>query len=163
MFFNYRAKTLDTNEWVYGNAIKINPDRCFIILCDAISDDFIAGETVTIVNKEKIVEVDPKTVQLCTNLYDVKNQIIYEGDIIECTSWNEYFSITTGDTNETSPFKRLLVVVFNGNGFKMMEQYRGAINPSYFDMICDGDCEIIGNVVDNPEMAVKSFTEVNNI
>lgn len=69
---NYRAKSLETGEWVYGTLINWND-----------GDPLIA--TVTDLNLYTAIDIDPDTLSQATGYTDAENTDIYEGDIIVYT------------------------------------------------------------------------------
>ena len=86
--------------------------------------------------------------------YDKNNKKMYEGDIVECVSWNEFFSNnTTGDVME--PFRRRMYISFRNGGFKMIEPMPRPMKDNVWDIIYDGDIKVIGNIYDNPELLNK--------
>ena len=98
--------------------------------------------------------VDRCTVGQYTGVTDKNGKEIYEGDIVECVSWNEYF--TNPSTGEVmQPFRRRMVVEFRNGGFKMVEKMPDPMKDNEWDIIYDGDIEIIGNIHDNPELIEK--------
>ena len=94
-------------------------------------------------------EVLCETVGQFTGCYDKNHKKIYEGDIVECVSWNEYFS-KDGQTME--PFRRKMYVDFRKGGFKMVEPMPEPLKDNEWDIIFNGDVVIIGNIYDNPEL-----------
>ena len=132
----FRGKLRSNNEWIYGYLTDINE----------ISD----------VNEVAAPrrEVDEDTVGQWTGLYDKNNKKMYEGDIVECVSWNEFFSNnTTGDVME--PFRRRMYISFRNGGFKMIEPMPRPMKDNVWDIIYDGDIKVIGNIYDNPELLNK--------
>lgn len=124
----FRGKLKSNNEWIYGYLTDINE----------ISD----------VNEVAAPrrEVDEDTVGQWTGLYDKNNKKMYEGDIVECVSWNEFFS----DVME--PFRRRMYISFKNGGFKMIEPMPRPMKDNVWDIIYDGDIKVIGNIHDNPEL-----------
>ena len=109
-----------------------------------IVDPYYGGET----------EVLCETVGQFTGCYDKDKQRIYEGDIVECVSWNEYFSNPeTGDVMQ--PFRRRMHVEFRNGGFKMIEPMPSPMKDNIWDIIYYGDIIVIGNMADNPELIKK--------
>lgn len=132
----FRGKLKSNNEWIYGYLTDINE----------ISD----------VNEVAAPrrEVDEDTVGQWTGLYDKNNKKMYEGDIVECVSWNEFFSDnTTGDVME--PFRRRMYISFRNGGFKIIEPMPRPMKDNVWDIIYNGDIKVIGNIHDNPELLNK--------
>ena len=132
----FRGKRLDNGEWVEGNLFVSDTDGRTYIL---------AGSRIVTIEWE----VDPSTVGQYTGLKDKNGERIFEGDIVECVSWNEYFSIP--EYNLFQNFRRVMVVVFHTGFFCMKESMPDPLRPNYWDLIYNGDIEIIGNIHDNPE------------
>ena len=132
----FRGKRLDNGEWVEGNLFVSDTDGKTYIL---------SGSRIVTIEWE----VDPSTVGQYTGLKDKNGERIFEGDIVECVSWNEYFSIP--ESNLFQNFRRVMVVVFHTGAFCMKESMPDPLRPNYWDLIYNGDIEIIGNIHDNPE------------
>ena len=94
-------------------------------------------------------EVVPESVGLWTGLKDKHDKRVFEGDIVECVSWNEYFS---KDGQPMEAFRRKMYVDFRKGGFKMVEPMPEPMKDNEWDIIYNGDIEVIGNVFDNKDL-----------
>ena len=122
----FRAKRIDNGEWVEG-ALFDGEKHCVI------------GHTIKfspyIQNECKIIghEVYRDTICQCTGLRDKNGKLIWENDIVSCSgnlkvSWNKKYSSWCLETE------------------KWAYQH-------FFGEACEPcDCEVIGNVFDNPEL-----------
>lgn len=120
----FKGKRTDSGEWVYGdfrNTNGMNPHNAFI---------------VTYTN-EQYNEVIPETVGQYTNLKDICNKDIFEGDIMR--------TAVTGLTQHVG------VVEFSDGSFGLRCTDGGA----YFLCFVSGSYTIIGNIHDNPELLNK--------
>jgi len=88
-------------------------------------------------------------------LYDKKGREIYEGDIVESVSWNQFWVDSDGKTYEA--LRRILVVVFHEGAFRLREDFRGLMAPTYWDLHDSGDLEVIGNIYENPDLLKPVF------
>lgn len=101
-------------------------------------------------------EVLCETVGQFTGCLDKDKRRIFEGDIVECVSWNEYFS--NPETGEVmKPFRRIMYVDYRNGSFKMIEPMPPALKDNVWDLICNGDVTVIGNIHDNPELIKKEW------
>jgi uncharacterized phage protein (TIGR01671 family) len=132
----FRGKRIDNGEWIEGFFFQIW-ERTYILW----------GTTNGAPN---MIEVDPLTVGQFTGLTDKNGKKIFEGDIVECVSWNEFFSDGFGKPIEA--LRRKMEVAFHNGAFRMKESYPYGIEPTYWDLIFNGDIEVIGNIHDNPEL-----------
>ena len=144
----YRGKDLNTGEWVEGYLLHVEGhDETFIV------DKFIQKEDSIVANDFKMI--DPDTATMFTNRYDKNGKPIFEGDIVESSSWNEYFTI---NGNVMKPFVRRFVIEWKEFEFKLVEHYKDEVmKPSEFEVGSANDVIIIGNIYDNPDIICKSI------
>ena len=122
----FRAKRIDTGEWIYGDLIK-----------HSIIDPFTyiaIGVGYKIDNPEigKAIKVLPNTVGQFTGMMDKNGNRIFEGDIY-----------SMGEKNI------LYVVIFDKSQFIGKQvRNRSLAGLEYWK----SDIEIIGNIHDNPEL-----------
>ena len=137
----YRGKTYYGDEWIFGQLINVENDADNTIIATSFKrarfDDSVPDFHF----------VNPDTLSKFTTLYDKDNNPIYEGDIVECNSWNEYFRDSSGDI--LKPFIRKFIVVWRYGKFELEERYEGnAMHPSYFEINDPKDLKVIGNIFD---------------
>lgn len=143
----FRGKCISDNSWVYGKTL-IQHNLTHEI---RISDYSVKAQAYT------EARIKTETLGQYTGLKDKNDVPIYEGDIVECVSWNEFFTDTEGRTIEA--LQRRMEVVFYEGAFCMKEDYHDPIiTPNYWDLRSDsrfsisGDLKVIGNIFDNPEL-----------
>lgn len=126
---------MDNGEWTYGyycpKPYSHFPCEATIFPSETIDRDW-HGE-----------RVDPDTVGQFIGLCDKNGVRIFEGDIIEytdgCNDW-------------------LGAVKYDGDDAQFVVRFIGGDVES-FDNLYSGDCEVIGNVHDNPELLEVSGDE----
>ena len=125
----FRGKRVDNGEWVEGYYSPVNIP--------------ITGNMGHFINVGgyRAVEIDPETVSQFTGLCDKNDVKIFEGDIIEytdgCNDW-------------------LGAVKYASDDAQFVVRFIGGDVESFDNLYC-GNCEVIGNIYDNPELL-----EVNN-
>lgn len=136
----YRGKTDFGDEWIFGQLITVENDPDHTIIATGfkrVLDDIVPDFHF----------VNQATISKFTTLYDKYNNPIYEGDIVECNSWNEYFRDSSGDV--LKPFIRKFIVVWRYGKFELEERYEGTVmHPSYFAIHNSKDLKVIGNIFD---------------
>ena len=136
----YRGKKDSGDEWIFGQLITVENDPDHTIIATSFKREGLDD----IVPDFHFVNQD--TLSKFTTLYDKDNSPIYEGDIVECNSWNEYFRDSSGDMK---PFIRKFIVVWRYGKFELEERYEGNVMPpSYFEINDPKDLKVIGNIFD---------------
>lgn len=137
----YRGKKDYGDEWIFGQLITVENDSDHTIIATSFKREGLDD----IVPDFHFVNQD--TLSKFTTLYDKDNNPIYEGDIVECNSWNEYFIDSAGDV--LKPFTRKFIVVWRHGKFELEERYEGTVmQPSYFAINDSKDLKVIGNIFD---------------
>lgn len=165
----FRAKSIETNDnildrvdngWVFGVPL---------IHCkfgNLMITPKVDSGTVT------IYQIDPKTVEQFTGLYDVENKPIYEGDIIltqafttrqnkkskdykekrfygvvefETRIGNGFYNRDTGEYDKEQPISALYRVRLHDPKNEKIK-YRYGVWDDFFD------CRVVGNIYDNKEL-----------
>ena len=118
----YRAKRIDNGEWVQG-LLTIMWGKLLIINHD---DENLA------------YQIDESTICQCTGLRDKNGKLIWENDI--CI-------ITDGTLDEEDGYFRL-----DWEIDRAMFEFEGTGICANFDNVSGYDCEVVGNIFDNPEL-----------
>jgi len=127
----FRGKSTEKDEWVYGNLIQKEGYSAIIIFdYDSVWNEYVE------------VEVDPKTVGLFTGGIPRSHQKkIYSGDL--------HLSEAEVDGE---PHKSYLPVVFDNGAFWIDESFKK--DGTCLSLLCkyDEDINIVGNIHENPEL-----------
>jgi len=133
----FRGKRVDNGEWVYGYYFEGFTGIPYIL----VLHDHILGMT-------EFYEVDPSTVGQYTGLKDKNGRKIYKGDIVK----THYKNAQKADFVEQ-------VVFENGKFCALKEIREGKMWSPLPDGIAHilkevymSECEVIGNIHDNPEL-----------
>lgn len=129
----FKAKRIDTGEWVKGFYVK---DR---IGNDGSPSDVIFVPWIENRNEEwGFIKVDPSTICQCTGLRDKNGKLIWENDI--CI-------IKDGTLDEEDGYFRL-----DWEIDRAMFEFEGTGLCVNFDNVNGYECEVVGNIFDNPEL-----------
>lgn len=131
-------------DWIVGWYGK------FILSCGWNLADAIVSKEDAENGKWEAQRVIPETVCEFTGLEDKNGKQIFEGNVVECCSWNEFFS---KNNEPLKPFQRKFVVAHHNGCMRLREDYDGVIEPNYWDIIFNGDCKVIGTIFDVKEDA----------
>lgn len=129
----FRAKRIDNGEWVEGYYTYYP--------CGFTSEDkmeHVIRDTVTSEDCNKLYFVDPSTICQCTGLKDKNGTLIWENDI--CI-------IREGTIDEDDGYFRL-----DWEIDRAMFEFEGSGLCVNFDNIYGYECEVVGNVFDNPDL-----------
>ena len=137
----FRAKTLKHVQWIYGDLFRAGTEPSDGEFAISYWDDEDGW-----MNEN----VQPKTIGQFTGCLDKNGLRIFEGDIVECVSWNEYFSDGSGKPME--PFRRKMYIEFRNGGFKMIEPMPYPMTDNVWDIIYNGDIVVIGNIHDDSKL-----------
>ena len=91
-------------------------------------------------DEEHCWAVDPDSVGQFTEKKDIKKRNIFEGDILLVKSKNPYWS----------KFNSKHVVMWGNDGWILKDW--GTSDPGLYHILMMYNCEIIGNIYDNPEL-----------
>ena len=121
----FRGKLLHSNEWIFGNLIIANNGKPYIIPVDVFEPD---GHHL-LIDSDNPFWVDENTIGQFTGLFDIKNNKIFEGDIVKYTS------------EDLDPAPAL--IIYSGTSFSTKCTILGDLGDIYgFDM------EILGTIHD---------------
>lgn len=148
----FKGRRTDTGEWIYGNLTI--PDMLFkggAYICSSttfgdVAPGFEDGDDFDEIRKNGCAighfhKVDVESVAQFTGLQDKNGQEIYEGDILKI---DEGDPVTVSYENTYASFG------IYRKGWAFLHYFHEAVEPE--------DCEVIGNIFDNPEL-IKQESE----
>ena len=129
----FRAKRIDNGEWVEGYYTYYphgftSEDK----MEHAIRDTHTSGDC------NKIYFVDPLTICQCTGIKDKNGKMIWENDI--CI-------INDGTLDEEDGY-----FILDWESDRAMYEFEGTGLCVNFDNVYGYECEVVGNIFDNPEL-----------
>ena len=128
-----------TGEWWEGNLL-VYGNRCFIIP----NEEMIESEADSQFYWRLIAhhhEVDPETVGQCSGVLDINGKLIFEKDVVKIPDDYEVYGQIAGEKYE---------VYFGFGGFRLKPKRHPKARGFWLEN--DRDVEVVGNVVDNPEV-----------
>ena len=138
----YRAKRMDSGEWVEGNLItdEHNTNICFIGYLFAMDESGNVHDT-------DIAKVDKSTICQCTGLKDKNGKMIWENDIVAYHFGKTCAPICFGSYQSCFDNTKTEHVGFYVN-WNDKCNYRKDLG-YWINMI---EVDVVGNVFDNPEL-----------
>ena len=151
----FRGYSKVFKEWLFGRLVVAGADLSNTFCIVKNGDMEMDGHHIRQVS-DRPLYVDKESIGEFTGCLDKNSQKIFEGDIVECCSWNEFFSDGSGKPLE--PFRRRAVVEFVNGGFKLVERskfdYTG-MKLMTWNVTDYSDIIVIGNKFENPELLEK--------
>ncbi len=135
----FRGKRIENSEWVEGYFCADAIEQLYG--CNTGMDGFIRRFDPEI-HKSNMFEVDRETVGQFTGLTDRNGTKIFEGDVVKF----KYFDDWIGKIEYDSDSALFTVIFADGDD-------------DYFGRVSCGDCEVIGNIYDNPELLEVSKSD----
>ena len=139
----YKAKRLDSGEWVIGNLItnvffRLGQSIPYILCPDKAEQDRFEDFT----EGNGIFEVRPDTICQCTGLKDKNGKLIWENDIV--SYWDSY-STENGMAEACCIGK----VVWDDETISF--QVTNRLSAESWEVL-DDECSVVGNAIDNQEL-----------
>lgn len=129
----FRGKQVDNGELVYGSLIALDADSGYVYITKPYAPASTLPPSVLIEGNTYLVDLN--TVGQYTGLKDKNGVKIYEGDLIENADFNEEDGYGLVEYIDGA-------FEINGNG----------ISATFHTNYWGNDCEVIGNIHDNPEL-----------
>lgn len=139
----FRGKRLDNGEWVYGS-LFVGFQKCYI-----------CPEAIAMYNFDGalclggFIEVDPSTVGQYTVLKDKNGEMIFEGDILRISKIADGLG---GYYQPPLDYPVTVVVKWDLCAWMWETLCEDKRYISFPDAWCHYECEVIGNIHDNPEL-----------
>jgi uncharacterized phage protein (TIGR01671 family) len=151
----YRAKRVDTGEWVEGSLVtgvffRLGQEIPYMF-CPNLAD-YDCFEDFS--EENGIFEVEPSTICQCTGLRDKNGKVIWENDIVKFEDCGE----EGYEYKEGFDFENKARVEFTEGRWSLTDflSDNSAVIDGMYDheefMDLWGECEVIGNMIDNPEL-----------
>jgi uncharacterized phage protein (TIGR01671 family) len=139
----FKAKRKDDGEWVFGG----------LSYCEKTNAYFITNmgkDHISYIGFHQ--EVDSNTICQCTGLKDKNGNLIWENDIVSCK--HEKYIGTDVLDSKMHKYTRNYAIEFENTFCNYGLRFRN--KSIHFRCtqatLCMHDCEVLGNVFDNPEL-----------
>lgn len=131
----YKAKRIDTGEWVEGHYYSQ------VYHEDTIEEEWYHFIKLIGSKSWEKFRIDPDTLCPCTGLTDKNDQKIFKNDIFK--HYNKVF------LNDSESYQ-LGLVIWDEEHCRFMNQ--NIVTRENYGLITSGVYEVVGNVFDNPEL-----------
>ena len=133
----FKAKRIDNGEWVTGQYVKGLDmyDKEVHLIFEPTTIFYSSGET------DGWSEIDPSTICQCTGLKDKNGKLIWENDVV--CYWDAYRT-ENGQAEANCDGK----VIWDDETISF--QVTNRLSAESYEVL--GECSVIGNVFDNPEL-----------
>lgn len=134
----FRGKRVDNGEWVDGYYVRLNRKRHLIYsgFAETDCDSYYPNN----------YEIDPKTLGEYTGLTDKNGRRIFEGDIVHAIYRSDYVDEKDIDFGNG-------IIEYHGGYYGGAQWEINTIDePGNKVFSAKIECEIIGNIYDNPEL-----------
>ena len=138
----FKAKRLDSGEWVIGNLItnvffRLGQSIPYILCSDKAEYDCFEDFT----EENGIFEVRPDTICQCTGLKDKNGKLIWENDVVGF--WDTYST-----ENGQAEMDCIGKVVWDDETISF--QVTNRLSAESYEVL--DECSVIGNIFDNKEL-----------
>ena len=134
----FKAKEVDSGEWVEGYLVRIDEETCFI----ASEYDILAAYTDNRGTYDGWMSaIDPETICQYTGLTDKNGNKIWENDVVRYE-------------DDLSNMLKEDLIVWNEThaAFTRLHKSKMGLQYLYIDEFIASNSEVIGNIFDNPEL-----------
>lgn len=128
----FKAKRLDSGEWVQGALVYDDMDKLYRIIIE------IGYSTGTCIQADKAPRVDASTICQCTGLKDKNGKLIWENDIVKDQEGNFYKAIWQNNYYQFFSWIRVKSEILEVDA------------EGDFYLMRSVEIEVIGNTFDNP-------------
>ena len=128
----FKAKRLDNGEWVKGALVYDDRDKLYRIITE------ISYSTGTCLTADNAPRVDSSTICQCTGLKDKNGKLIWENDVVRVT-------INSGSTICRCAFADTVAQ------FQLWQKHTIKRTSTVLNL-GNYECEVVGNIFDNPEL-----------
>ena len=147
----FRGKRIVNGEWVQG--CLVTPTSEFLQYKAFIAESLYCGQVCDTDRRELMLggftEVDPDTVGECTGLTDKNGKLVFEGDVLRIAKMSD------GLGNYYCPaidYPVNVVVKWDMCAWMWETLCEDKYYITFPNAWCHYECEIIGNIHDNPEL-----------